>query len=111
VWLEHNGRLISSLDIVPADSWTLVSGIGGDSWRDAAKQLESEVGLKIAIRTVGPGLDFSDVYGDWAAAREISDYGCLLVRPDKHIAWRAFDAIADPVTALRDVLQRILGDR
>ncbi|HXO53203.1 MAG TPA: 2,4-dichlorophenol 6-monooxygenase, partial [Mycobacterium sp.] len=60
---------------------------------------------------VGPGLDFSDVYGDWAAAREISDSGCLLVRPDKHIAWRAFDAITDPVTALRDVLQRILGGR
>jgi len=111
VWLEHNGRLISSLDIVPADSWALVSGIGGDSWRDAAKRLESEVGLEIAIRTVGPGLDFSDVYGDWAAAREISDCGCLLVRPDKHIAWRAFDATADPVTALRDVLQRILGGR
>lgn len=109
VWIDHRGSLISTLDLVPPDSWALITGIGGDSWCDAAKLIESEFGIDIAPTAVGAGLEYHDVYGHWGSAREINDGGCLLVRPDKHIAWRAFDAPTDPETALREVFTRILG--
>lgn len=52
--------------------------------------------------------DFEDHAGDWARAREISDGGCLLVRPDHHAGWRAFasskSAEKDHSTALKKIL-------
>ena len=49
-----------------------------------------------------------DVSGDWARRREIDDRGCILVRPDRFVAWRSHDSVADPVEALREVLTEIL---
>jgi 2,4-dichlorophenol 6-monooxygenase len=109
VWLEHQGARVSTLDIVPPDGWALISGIDGESWQQAAKKVADEFGIDIASCAVGPGLDYDDSYGDWTRIREITDRGCLLVRPDRHIAWRKVDVSADPVTELRDALQHILG--
>jgi 2,4-dichlorophenol 6-monooxygenase len=39
----------------------------------------------------------------------VSDQGCLLVRPDRFIAWRSHDLPSDPVAALREVMRSILG--
>jgi len=39
----------------------------------------------------------------------VGDTGCILVRPDRFIAWRAQDATGDALVALRDVMMRILG--
>lgn len=108
VWLDRDGRQVSSLDAIPPDCWALITGIGGESWLGAAEQIRDELGIEIAACALGPGLEFNDVYGDWAAVREINDRGCLLVRPDKHIAWRALDTTPDPVAALRDALRAIL---
>jgi 2,4-dichlorophenol 6-monooxygenase len=49
-----------------------------------------------------------DVSGDWARRREIDDRGCILVRPDRFVAWRSHDLPQDPVQALRSVLSEIL---
>ncbi|OBJ83290.1 FAD-dependent monooxygenase [Mycobacterium sp. 1245852.3] len=108
VWLEHRGALVSSLDVVPEDSWALLTGVDGESWRGAAKQVADELGVELVSCAIGRGLDYADVYGDWTATREITDRGCLLVRPDRHIAWRKVDTSSEPVTELRDALRRIL---
>ena len=108
VWVEHDGTPVSSLDLVPADSWALITGVDGESWRDAAKQAAEEFGISIVTRAVGHGLEYSDVEGQWLVAREITDRGCLLVRPDRHIAWRSVDASTDAAGSLRNVLQTIL---
>jgi len=46
-----------------------------------------------------------DPYGEWSARREVETSGCVLVRPDQHVAWRAqrFDAesSAELTTAVR----------
>jgi hypothetical protein len=42
----------------------------------------------IATVTIGPGCEISDLYFDWTERREIAEDGCLLVRPDLHVAWR-----------------------
>ena len=35
--------------------------------------------------------------------------GALLVRPDKHVAWRSLDVVEDPAAALRTALRQVLG--
>ncbi|MCW8378711.1 FAD-dependent monooxygenase [Streptomyces justiciae] len=108
VWLNHDGTQVSTLDVVPADTWTLITGVEGQAWADAAADLSAKLGIGIATRAVGHGLEFHDVYGDWAKTREITDGGCLLVRPDRHIAWRAADASVSPATDLREAFGKIL---
>ncbi|MFD4828314.1 hypothetical protein ACFWPV_00420 [Streptomyces uncialis] len=39
----------------------------------------------------------------------MDDRGCLLVRPDRHIAWRSHDLPADPEQALRTALDHVLA--
>jgi 2,4-dichlorophenol 6-monooxygenase len=57
---------------------------------------------------VGPGREHTDLYDDWARLREVGEDGCVLVRPDAHVAWRSDALVADPAAALREVLGNIL---
>ncbi|MEX0340293.1 MAG: 2,4-dichlorophenol 6-monooxygenase, partial [Arenibacterium sp.] len=66
-------------------------------------------GLDITVHVIGPRQTYVDHSGDWARAREISDTGCLLVRPDQHVAWRADSLSEDPQSELRRVLTKILA--
>jgi 2,4-dichlorophenol 6-monooxygenase len=89
--------------------FTLITGIGGESWGEAAEKIAAELGVEIAIAPVGYRLQHDDVYGDWARIREIADGGALLVRPDRHIAWRSHDRVEDPLNALRDAVRSVLA--
>jgi len=110
VWLfDKNGAKHSTLDISGHGRFTLLTGIGGEAWVEAAKTLSKTLGIEIAARVIGPRRDYEDHVGDWARAREIADSGCLLVRPDHHVAWRAFKASATPDKDLTTALKSILG--
>ncbi|KAK5048712.1 hypothetical protein LTR84_005804 [Exophiala bonariae] len=108
VWLTRRDKPVSTLDLVPADTWTLITGIGGSSWLDAAKQVSSDLGFNIATSVIGLGLEVSDPHGDWLRFSEISDGGALLIRPDKYIAWRAREMGKDPLSELRNVFRALL---
>ncbi|MFJ7417457.1 FAD-dependent monooxygenase [Streptomyces uncialis] len=110
-WLEHGGRRISTLDLAGNGGFALLTGIGGERWLEAAEALTAELGVAIVPRAVGHRLTYDDVYGDWSRLREIEDGGALLVRPDRHIAWRAQDMAADPVRTLRQVMRQLLDLR
>jgi len=71
--------------------------------------LAKTLGVEIATRVIGPRRDYEDHTGDWARAREIDDSGCLLVRPDHHVCWRAFTASATPERDLSAAITKILG--
>lgn len=108
-WLfSEDGRKASSLDITGHGSFTVLTGIGGDGWIDAALKLSKEFNLPITAHKIGPRQEWQDFTGDWARAREIDDTGVLLVRPDHHIAWRASALVSNPETELRRVLTAIL---
>lgn len=109
VWIERNGEQISTLDAVGHGRFTVITGIGGEAWVAAAEKIGAEVGVEIASAPIGYRLAFDDVYGDWARAREISDGGCLLVRPDRHIAWRSHGMADDPLSALREAIDAVLS--
>jgi len=91
VWLERDGVKVSTLDIVGKGRFTLLTGIAGeDIWREAAATTASDLGVPLEAIVIGPGRAYHDLYGDWADAREVPESGCLLVRPDGYVAWRAF---------------------
>lgn len=97
------------LDLAPYDQWTLLTGIAGQRWAVAAEQSAREFGIPLRTVVIGPGQDVTDLYFDWARLRETDESGALLVRPDKHIAWRSMTLPDDPASALRDALARILA--
>jgi 2,4-dichlorophenol 6-monooxygenase len=109
VWLEHRGQRVSTLDLAGRGRFTVLTGIGGGAWLDAAGKITAELGVEIVGRQAGRGCDYDDVLGEWTRARETGDHGCLLVRPDNHIAWRSTDLPADPAAALRQALTQILA--
>jgi 2,4-dichlorophenol 6-monooxygenase len=57
---------------------------------------------------IGPGREYTDLYGDWSLLREVGEDGCVLVRPDAHVAWRAASMPEEPGAALREVLEAVL---
>ncbi|MET8832124.1 FAD-dependent monooxygenase [Streptomyces sp. NPDC004610] len=108
-WLEHDGRGLSTLDLVGQDRFTLLTGMGGAPWLAAADKAAAELGVEITARPIGRGQPYDDVYGDWARLSGITDDGCLLVRPDRHIAWRSDRLTDDPAHTLRHVMRRVLA--
>ncbi len=110
VWIgAANGHRLSTLDVAGKGLFTLFTGIGGDAWMEAAQQLSHELNIPIRLVQIGPGKPYSDLYGEWAGLREIKDAGCLLVRPDFHVAYRAKDMVQDPNAALANALQHVLS--
>ena len=109
VWLQHNETAISTLDVCDYSRFTLIVGVGGKSWAEAATTIASELGVPIKTARIGLRQDFDDIDGEWIKIREVSDRGCLLVRPDRFIAWRSHDLPRDPITALRQAMLSVLG--
>lgn len=108
-WVEQRQKLVSTLDLVGKNGFTVVTGIGGQRWCDAAERLAARFGLPMRHVSIGPGLDAEDVYGQWCSLREIEENGCLLVRPDMHIAFRAKAMSGDPLDDLMSAMERIVG--
>ncbi|MEG7361157.1 FAD-dependent monooxygenase [Pseudomonas citronellolis] len=109
-WLHDTaGRKLSTLDLCGQGRLTLLTGHGGDAWCRAAETLGRELGIDLAVRRIGLGLDYEDSYGDWARLREIDEAGCLLVRPDQHVAWRSQGAAADAEAVLLGAVRAVLA--
>jgi 2,4-dichlorophenol 6-monooxygenase len=107
-WVTRGGRRVSTLDLAGHGRFTLVTGIGGQPWLDAAAELGADLGLAITPALIGPGQPYEDPYGTWAALREIDDGGVLLVRPDLYVAARHLAAPASAEQA-RDWLAATLS--
>ena len=109
VWLGNDDHRISTLDIAGKGKFTVLTGIGGDAWIDAAQEVGQKHGIEIKTVQIGPGRDYTDLYGEWVDVREIEDSGCLLVRPDFHIAFRAKTVVDNAAEELESALRSILG--
>ncbi len=110
-WLAVGDQDVSTLDLCAYDRFTLLTGAGGQPWLDAAAKVSAELGVEVAGVRVSLGLDINDVYSDWSRRREIGDTGCVLVRPDRIVAWRSPDAVEEPQKALTEVMSHVLGIR
>ncbi|WP_018158174.1 FAD-dependent oxidoreductase [Demetria terragena] len=108
-WVEHERVATSTLDLGGRGEFTVLTGIGGEPWADAAQKAAAALGIPVTSHVIGAGGDHADVLGRWAALREIGDSGALLVRPDHHVAWRAHHLTNDPSGDLELALRRVLA--
>jgi len=111
VWVfDHGtGAQVSTLDLCGKGAFTLLTGTGGDAWISAGEALAAGMGITLRTHLIGPRQAHVDHTGDWARANEIADNGCILVRPDHHVAWRSPALVDDPRAALTRALNRILS--
>lgn len=109
VYRRDTGAEVSTLDLCGHGSFTLLTGLGGEPWAAAAVKVAEELGIAITTHVIGPRQSYVDHSGDWARASEIRDNGCLLVRPDHHVCWRAETLSAAPAADLGRVLRKVLA--
>jgi 2,4-dichlorophenol 6-monooxygenase len=107
-WVQKGNQRISTLDLVGKGRFTLVTGIDNEAWRQAAAAVMDEFGVSMDVAQIGVRCDYDDVLNTWSSIRQTDDTGCLLVRPDRIIAWRQQSRSTDPVVALRAALTDIL---
>jgi 2,4-dichlorophenol 6-monooxygenase len=106
--LERDGVLLSTLDLPDGLGFALLTGPGGEAWAEAAAKAAAATGIAIDVHVIGSGT-LLDPYGEWAAVREVGMTGCVLVRPDRHVAWRAEGPLPDSADTLAAVVQQVLG--
>jgi hypothetical protein len=111
VWINTRvpGKKFSTNDIVGHTVFCVLTGPGGDGWKSATKQVGEKLGIEIRAHSIGWKQDYEDVYGHWAEKREVQEDGCILVRPDRFVAWRYFTLPEEPAEHLERALRKILG--
>lgn len=110
MWVERNGKRISSLDLYEK-SLTLLSGAAGGPWRAAARAASEQLDVPLVGYLIGTAADcdlLPEPGVDWAQLHGTHDDGAVLVRPDGFVAWKSDHGEADPHQVLRDVLEKVL---
>lgn len=104
-WLVgKNGIRMSTLDVIGKGKLTLLTGLAGQAWVSAAKQLDVPCLRTVVVGEAGA----KDLYFAWQRVSEIHQAGALLVRPDGYIAWRQSEPVWDESTA-KDQLSAALN--
>jgi 2,4-dichlorophenol 6-monooxygenase len=111
VWLSAaDGTQVSTSDLVAPIGLTLfVDAADATAWHDAARAASSAAGYPVPVIVIG-GPELADHAREWAQARGAGDCGAVLVRPDRHVAWRSAEAPADRATTLTEAVIRIMND-
>jgi hypothetical protein len=102
---ENIGQLFGASAIGEKRRQALLAGI------DLMNYQFNAHGVELSQRYRGEAIASSEPfpdYGEWTKIREVSDRGCLLVRPDRFIAWRTHDLPGDPAAALREAMLAVL---
>ena len=107
-WITADGRRLSTLDLTGRTDFTLITGPEGTAWREAAARVAEKFSVRLRTVNIGAGGEYADADGGWAAVREITDTGALLVRPDQHVAWRSTDGAEDSEQVLAQVFAAVL---
>ena len=62
-WVTSRGLRVSTLDLVGHAAFSVVTGIGGADWLEAAAQLAEKLGVEITPVSIGPGQPYEDPTG------------------------------------------------
>ena len=106
--LEQDGIPVSSLDLAGDLGFALLTGAGGEAWAQAA-DVSAHAGVPVRVYVIGGRDGVRDPYGEWASRREVESTGCVLVRPDRHVAWRSMRYTPDSARQLPAVIEQALG--
>lgn len=102
-------KQFSTIDLAGHGAFCLLTGIGGEKWKDAALEAAQRLQVEMNAYAIGWRQDYEDVYFDWARRREIAEDGCILVRPDRFVAWRSASMIPGCEEKLLCVMRSILS--
>ena len=108
-WLGRDGFKISTKDLAGHGKFALLTGISGEKWAAAAREVAAELGIELSAHVIGPGREYTDIYEDWTRLREVGEDGCVLVRPDQYVAWRSTSLTANPKNDLLAALKSVLS--
>lgn len=111
VWLNTRAPTtpISTIDLAGHGAFCLLTGPQGQVWKEAAATVAEELKVPINAYSIGWKQDYEDVYFDWSRLGQIEEGGCVLVRPDRFVAWRSKDVVADPKDKLKHVIECVLS--
>jgi len=100
VWIEKDGRQISTLDLF-GRGFVLLTRADGAAWVDASRAAARQFsGLDFDAHVI-PSEEFATAYG-------IRHGGAVLVRPDGFVAWRAKEMATDPGRVVTNALDTLL---
>lgn len=102
-WLDGGSR--SSLDLISLHGFTAISFGDHEPWARAA-----EAQGIVPLSHVRIGIDCRAANDEWRKICGVKETGALLVRPDQHVAWRAFVLPEDPTSSLGEALRQIVGE-
>jgi 2,4-dichlorophenol 6-monooxygenase len=108
-WVEDGQRRVSLRDLC-VGRWLLICGEDAAAWRTAGQSIARDLGIPLATVQIGHASgDWFDVRCAWIRQREIEPSGCVLVRPDRIVAWRTIDGDGDSDSdaSLRAVLAQL----
>ena len=108
LWLKTPEGRKSSLDLFE-DSFVLLAGEQGQPWVEAAGQLQRHAKVPLKAFRVGAGCELEPEGASFGSTYGVEPDGCVLVRPDGHVAYRSARAVKDPVAQLEGALDQILG--
>ncbi len=109
VWLQWHGQRVSSLDFY-GKHFVLLGGSAAHEACGRAARVAAEIGIDCDILRPGEGR-LEDPADSLCAAHGIESNGCVLIRPDGFVGWRARNAEQGSETALRSALLQLLGRR
>jgi putative polyketide hydroxylase len=99
VFFPHDGKKVSTIDVV-GDGFALLAAGEGGAWVDAANGLADHIALPFKSLVIADHL-FASAYG-------LDPSGAVLVRPDGHVGWRSRAINGDPARSLRDAITAIM---
>ena len=106
LWLERNGKKISSLDLI-GTHFVLLAASQGQAWCEGARAAAPAFkGLELDTCCVGS--DVKDPDGRFAQAYGLEPSGAVLVRPDGFVGWRATQLAGSPRQVLEGALRVLL---
>ena len=89
--------------------FALLTGVGGEAWSRAAAEASARAGVPVRVHVIGGREGVTDPYGEWACLRELETTGCVLVRPDRHVAWRSTRYTPDSGRQFSAAIEQALG--
>jgi 2-polyprenyl-6-methoxyphenol hydroxylase-like FAD-dependent oxidoreductase len=105
LWVTLAGQRISTLDLYDG-RFVLLAGAKAHKWCDCAAAVGARAGL--ALRICRPGSDALEDRDDHlCGSHGIEPEGCVLVRPDGFVAWRASSAQGASAQTFAEVLARL----
>ena len=107
VWVEHQGKCVSTLDLF-GENFVLLAGSEGARWLEAAKKVSCSQGIDISAYRVGREGDLIGLKGEFESAAGISTRGAILVRPDDFVVWRQRRQSSDHEAELEQAMRQAL---